>query len=43
MLHILSSWVEIKLHTELELPMMPGSGQQVCGGGGVLAYFTVQF
>ena len=27
-----SSWVEISLHTEFQLPMLPVNGPQVCGG-----------
>ena len=32
MFYILSSWVEINLHTEFQLPRMPGSGPKVIGG-----------
>ena len=40
-LHISSSWVKIRLHTENELPMLPGSTLKVPGwwwggGGGFL-------
>ena len=31
-----SSWVEISLHTEFQLPMLPVSGPKVCGGGWVV-------
>ena len=26
------SWVNIRLHTEFQLPIMPVSGPKVCGG-----------
>ena len=29
-----SSWVQISLHTEFQLPTLPVSGLKVCGGGG---------
>ena len=32
--HESSCWVEIRLHGKNQLPKYPGSGQQVCGGGG---------
>ena len=31
----LSSWVKIRLHTENQLPRLPGSALKVSGGGGV--------
>jgi hypothetical protein len=37
--HISSSWVKIKLHTENQLPGLPGGALTVCvgwGGGGVV-------
>jgi hypothetical protein len=37
-LHISSSWVNIRLNTEIQLPRLPGSGLNCngtwCGGGG---------
>ena len=33
-LYISSSWVKIRLHTENELPRLPGSALKVCGGVG---------
>jgi hypothetical protein len=34
--HNSSSWVQIRLHTENQLPGLPGSALKVCvGGGGV--------
>ena len=35
-LHISSSWVKIRLHTENELPMLSGSSLKVELGGGVV-------
>ena len=35
-LYISSSWVKIRLHTENELPMLPGSALKVPVGGGVV-------
>ena len=36
LLHISSSWVKIRLHTENQLPRLPGSTLKVyVGGGGV--------
>ncbi len=36
-LHISSSWVKIRLHTENQLPMWSGSALKVClVGGGVV-------
>ena len=32
-LHISSSWVKIRLHTENHLPGLPGSALKVCLGG----------
>ena len=34
-LHISSGWVKISLHTENQLPGLPGSGSLTGGGGGV--------
>ncbi len=34
-LHISSSWVKIRLHTENHLPGLPGSALKVCLVGGV--------
>jgi hypothetical protein len=34
LLHISSSWVNIRLHTENQLPRLPGSALKVPGGGG---------
>ena len=30
------NWVNIRLHTEFQLPIMPVSGPKVCGGGWVV-------
>jgi hypothetical protein len=32
-LHISSTWVNIRLYTENQLPRLSGSGLKVCGGG----------
>ena len=34
-----SSWVEISLHTEFQLTMMPVSGPKVCGGWWCVSQF----
>jgi hypothetical protein len=44
LLHISSSFLEINLSTEFELPMLPLSGGKVCGGWvvGVETNFSVK-
>ena len=39
--HISSSWVKIRLHTEKQLPRLPGSALKVPGGGGGVASYPL--
>jgi hypothetical protein len=40
-LHISSRCVKIRLHTENQLPMLPGSALKVPGGGGVGGFLPI--
>ena len=42
-LYISSSWVELRLHNENQLPRLSGSGLKVCGGVGGVGYTPIAF